>query len=267
MKPFCTASLLFLGVFIPSSWSSPVGQASPNDLGPLARRSSPQCSASYIQSAESKANKSYCKTISTLCSSLQGKYKTVTHSVYTTTVTPKTTVDVTSTAPRPVRTGTATVEVTQTDTDYETSTSVAFVTEVATETLTVETDVATVTLVPRGQWPCQQIESLLSLPASSATPFCSCYESGTTSTTTVTCKGATTAPAARVTDHATITPSPSTVYTTVYQTTSVVVTEETGVVVTSTVVADVTLSVTYVVRAHNFPQDQLLALRSDFETN
>ena len=257
MKLVSTAFLLTLSVLLPASSPSPLAQdssfQSPNDQ-PVRRVASVfnahTCTASWIQSAESRASKSYRQTISTLCSSLQSKYKTVTHSVYTTTTTPKTSLDTTSTASRPIATVTRTVEVTRQSTDTEVSTSVTVVTAENDVTSVVATDIVTVTVpaggivVPRKLYPCQSIESLLSLPANSATPFCSCYETGTTSTTTVTCKGASTAAAVRVTDHVTVTPSRSTTVKTVDQTTTAVVTEESKITVTSTVTADETIPVT-----------------------
>ena len=255
MKVLSTALLLSLSILLPISTPSPVGQ----DTSPAAEGSNNQlvkrpavantCTASWIQSAKSRASKSYPQTISTLCSSLQSKYKTVTHSVYTTTVTPRTTLDVTSTAPRSVATVTQTAQITQQSTDIQGSTSVTDVTTTVDITSVVATDLVTTTvpapeIYPRNLYPCQSIESLLSLPADSATPFCSCYETGTTSTVTVTCKGASTASATHVTDHFTVTPSRSSTVTTVYQTTTAVTTEESGTVVTSTVTEDDTVSVT-----------------------
>ena len=262
-----TLSLLLLSAFIPSSWPSPVFKRylafNPPHISPttnatnalVQRVAANTCSASWIKAAESRANKGPHQTISTLCSSVLSKYKTVTHSVYTKTVTPRTTINAATTAPRPVLTATRTAEVTQQSTDVEPSTSVTDITTVVTETSVVETDYTTVTALalppvrPRNQYPCQEIESILTLSAGSATPFCSCYIPSCTSTKTVTCDGATTATPVRVTgDTKTVTPTPSTAYTTVYQTTTVITTLESETLVTSTVTSDTTISVTYVIR-------------------
>lgn len=262
IKMLWTVILFLLSALIPSSWSSPVvaGMSHKNNL--IVQRNANTCSSSWIQAAETRANKGPHQTISSLCSSLQSKYKTVTHSVYTKTVTPRTTVDIPTTAPRRTITATRTSELTQQSTDVEESTSVTDITATYTESTVVETDTVTVTglpptIVPRNQYPCQQIESLLTLPANSATPFCSCYNTGPTSTKTVTCDGATTAPAVHVTDHNTVTPSPSTAYTTVVQTTEVITTQESETVVTSTVSAEITVSVTDTVTATVSPSQAL----------
>ena len=249
-----TVLLFVFSALIQSSWSSPVDALSQPrlDKNPFLRRNSPNtCTSSYIQAAETRANKSLRQTISTLCSSLQGKYKTVTHSVYSKTVTPRTTIDTVTTAPRQTKTATRTSEITQYSTDIEASTSVVDVTATDIETLTVETDTVTITahsvavVVPRAQYPCQQIESLLTLPDKSATPFCSCYISGTTSTRTVTCDGVSTAQPVRVTDYTkTVTPTPSTAFTTIVQTTQATTTVDVGTVITDTVSVEETVSVT-----------------------
>ena len=246
MKLLSTTSLLLVNVFISSSCSSPVN----NENNALLLRNSPNtCSASYIQSAESRANKSLRQTISTLCSSLQAKHKTTTHSIYTETVTPRTTIETAATASRRVVTVTRTAEVTQQSTDVVASTSVVDVTNTYTDIVVVETDTVTVTaqlpvLRPRNQYPCQEIESLLSLAPNSATPFCSCYEYGPTSTKTVTCSGATTAQAVRTTDTETIAPTPSTAFQTVSQTTTEVTPVSAGTVVNSTFSVEVAMSAT-----------------------
>ena len=172
----------------------------------------------------------------------------MTHSVYTKTVTQRTTITTATTAPRGVVSDTVTAQVKQTSTDVEGSTSYVTFDDIVTETSIVETDTVTVTapaLRERKQYPCQQIESILSLPAGSATPFCSCYNTGGTSTKTVTCDGATTATPVRVTSYTkTVTPTPSNHVTSVLQTTTVITTVYSGTVVTSTVTDDVFTSVT-----------------------
>ena len=244
----------------PSSWSSPVSPGSPSERdlssnvdSPLQPRNNPTpstCSAQWIQTAESKANHgASCKTISSLCSTILSKYKTVTHTVYTKTVLPTTTVLQAATASRGVQTATITEQVTEQETETVGSTSDVFVTNVYTETTTVETDTVTVTANPglkaRNQWPCQQVESMLSLGKGSATPFCSCYAPGPTSTVTVTCKGVTTEPPAHVTKNtATITPTPSTAFATIFETTTQVEDVTSGTVITNTVSADTVVSVT-----------------------
>ena len=257
MKLLFVASFLLLGVFISPALSTPYPSES-RPLNPIptsllhrtliGRNAVNTCSASSIRSAERHANHGPRTTISSLCSSLQGKYKTVTHSIYTTTATPKTTIATVTTAPRGVVSQTVTAQVTQTSTDVEGSTVYTTFDDIVTETTIVETDTATVTapvLRERNQYPCQQIESILSLPAGSATPFCSCYNTGPTSTKTVTCDGATTATPVRVTSYTkTVTPTPSTYVTSVYQTTTVITTVYSGTVVTSTVTEDVFTSVT-----------------------
>ena len=260
MNSLSMVSLLLLSVLVSFSWTSPI-IPQPNDpfnspgISPknifVERRAASTCSSSWIQAAETRANKGPHQTISSLCSSLQGKYKTVTHSVYTKTVTPRTTINTVTTAPRRVITDTRTSEITQQSTDVEESTSELDITVTATETTVVETDIVTVTALPialaqRNEYPCQEIESLLTLSAGSATPFCSCYDTGPTSTKTVTCDGATTAPEVHATHYTkTVTPT-STAFTTVFQTTTVVTTVELETVVTSIANAETTLAVTYV---------------------
>ena len=199
MKLFLTSSVLLLTAFLPASWSSPIDS-------PLEPRNSPKtCTASYIQSAESHAKKSEGQTISALCSSVLSRYKTVTHSVYTKIVKPTITVDTITTAPRPEKTETITAKDTQSNSH-------------------------TVAVEPRGQSPCQEVESLLSLSAHSATPFCSCYLTATTtSTKTVTYEGVTTETPAHVTHYTkTVTPTPSTDFVTVHKKTTVVTTGKHG---------------------------------------
>ena len=261
MKLILTPSSLFvLSALVPLSWSSPVSPVElGRSLGPLQERNSGNtCDCPWIQAAETLARKgSLRRPISSLCSSVLSKYKTVTHSVFTKTVYPTTTNNAAFTASQRTVTAQATVEVTQQETDVVGSTSVRNVTQVYTEPTTVETDTVYVTetevaLQPRNQWPCQQVESLLHLAPKSATPFCSCYAPGPTSTTTVTCKGVTTEPPAHVTHRTTLTPTPATVVKTVFQTTTVITTEVSGTVVTSTVTEDTFVSVTAVYVARLF---------------
>ena len=128
-------------------------------------------------------------------------------------------------------TDTVTEETTIQETDTAGSTSVTEVTRVYKVTATTVE-------------PCHKVEGLLSLHPYQATPFCSCYAPGPTSTTTVTSKGVTTKSAVHVTRYtATVTPTRSTAFKTVVETTTAITTVVSGTGVTSTVARNATVAV------------------------